>query len=124
MKHLLTFSLALFSMTSFGYTTWKKINPHEVCSTKIGLKFMAMVNTGGGFENHRFDREFISCEEKDGKVILKMNLFHKSNNNMEAAMYLKRRLKLPLSFCQKKPDLIEFNEKRTLSIIDKCRNDL
>ena len=70
-----------------------------------------MVNSGADFfESHRIERNFVSCEEIDGKVVLAMNLYHKSANNMEAGMMLKRKLWLPLGLCSRRPDVIKFNE--------------
>ena len=38
-----------------------------------------------------------------------MNLYHKSKNNMEAGMDLKRDLGLPEEFCERTPDVVRFN---------------
>jgi hypothetical protein len=94
-----------------AYTKWVAINPQEVCIEKGRLKFLVMVNTGAGglFEGHRFDRDFVRCEEIDGKIILEMSLYHRSRNDMEAGTMMKRGLMIPAYLCDRRPEMIRFN---------------
>ncbi len=108
----------LFSSATHAYTFWTAQNPWEVCHFKGGLRMKMMVNSGADiFEFHRFDRDFVSCREEEGRVVLDMNLYHKSANNMEAGMMIVKRLRLPLGFCEKKPDVIRFNFSVDPSIV-------
>lgn len=106
----LIISLFLTLSSAHAYTSWTAMNPWEVCKNKGGIKLQLMVNSGAGFmEFHRFDKDFVSCREENGKMILDMNLYHKSANNMEAGMMMSKRLRLPLGFCDKRPEVIRFN---------------
>ena len=111
MKQLLILSTLFLSLQSMAYTKWVAINPHEVCEEKGRIKFQVTVNTGYGslLEGHLFDRDFIRCEEVDGKMVLKMSLYHKSNNDMEAGMLIKRGLRIPFYMCDRRPEVIRFN---------------
>ncbi len=120
MKHLKTKTL-LFTLISalnfssaqsaYAYPYWVVIAPFEVCGSDGVYQFQTMVNTGAGFmEFHRFRREFISCSIEDGKVIVDMNLYHRSNNSIEAGMVLKRGIALPEELCgDLQPQFIRFN---------------
>lgn len=136
MKALLI-SLLLTLSTAHAYTFWTATEPWEVCKAKGGIKLQLMVNSGAGFlELHRFDRDFVSCREENGKMILDMNLYHKSANNMEAGMMMTKRLRLPPFFCDRKPEVIRFNYHadteilkngkfsgpRTLVVQNQCRS--
>ncbi len=141
-KLLLTVALLMSTIGSssvHAYTRWTVINPRDVCHERGGLKIQTMVNTGAGFlEFHRFDREFVSCEEVNGQIVLSMNLYHKSANDMEAGFVVKRKLFLPVGFCSRKPDVVRFNDHpneeivangkfrgpKTLTVQDQCRNNM
>jgi hypothetical protein len=141
-KLLLAATLLISTITStsvHAYTRWTAINPWEVCHERGGLKILTMVNTGAGFlEFHRFDREFVSCEEVNGQMVLQMNLYHKSANDMEAGFVIKRKLFLPHGFCSRKPDVVRFNDHpneeivangkfsgpKTLAVQDRCRKHM
>ena len=111
MKHLLILLSLFVSLESMAYTKWVAINPQEVCIEHGRLKFLVMVNTGAGgfFEGHHFDRDFFRCEKIDGKNVLEMSLYHRSRNNMEAGMLMKRDLKIPAFLCDRRPEVIRFN---------------
>lgn len=136
MKNLLALLLLLLATKAMAYTRWTVINPSEVCFENEKLVMKTMVNTAAGFELHYFDREFMDCQVIDGKIVLDMNLYHRSGNNMEAGMIVKRKLNLPRRFCEGSPDLIRFNTNpdevvrrngkfrgpRELKVKSKCSN--
>lgn len=105
MKQLFILISIFVSLQSMAYTKWVAINPQEVCIEKGRLKFLVMVNTGAGglFEGHRFDRDFVRCEEIDGKIILEMSLYHRSRNDME--------------LCDRRPEMIRFNFEASEEIL-------
>ncbi len=112
MKTIFTIIFLILNFNqSSAYTFWTAMNPWQVCKKNKIIKMNMMVNTGAGgvLEMHRLDREFISCQEVDGKIVLEMSLYHKSNNDMEAGYNIRRGLHLPLGFCSKTPDIIKFN---------------
>ncbi len=109
----------LLSAHANASSFWNRVNPREVCWKNQSLRFTAEV--GGESGPHTYSREFVSCEEVQGKIVLKMNLKVKNRNGLQSSMLEQRRMKIPHLFCPGYPDQVEFNQSALVQVTPECQ---